>query len=52
VQGVEAEANAIQVSGRMVFDQHIGTRNKRAKNLGAGWRCCVEGKALLAGVEV
>src|SRR5260370_22702433 len=36
----------------MVFDQHVGTRDERAENLGTGWRCGIEGKALLAGIEI
>ena len=35
VQRIEAEADTIQVSGRMVFDQHVGTRDELAENLGA-----------------
>src|SRR5208283_386738 len=51
-QRVETEANTVQVSGRMVFDQYVGARDERAEDLGAGRRCGIECKALLAGVEI
>src|SRR5258708_32305521 len=42
LQNVEAEANTVQVSGRMVFDQHVGTCDQRAENLDTGWRCGID----------